>query len=161
MKSTLLESTANSRYHCCPFAWILNSGIPSTGPSSPKGLRPLAVFDGRGVPVDVRKPRIPGDAGQPEPAGYRIPGPEPQNRMIVVADGNLARNGVDVPKRQVITVGVQPFCSLYLRQQRLSAERGGVSTGRFWRGGSAGKNVDLRLLDTAKAKAEKGKWRLI
>lgn len=158
----LLESTANSRYQLLPLRMdfeFLRYSLDRT--KFDKGPQPLAVLMEGEFPSMFENRVSQEMLDNLNRLDIAFRDRSPQNRMIVVADGDIARNGIDVQKRQVIPLGYNRFVrytfdnkDFLLNAVEYLLDDTGVVEAR-------GKNVDLRLLDTVKAKAEKGKWRLV
>ncbi len=163
LKSTiLLESSPNSRYQLLPLRMDFEFlRYPLDRTRFDKGPQPLAVLMEGEFPSMFENRVSQEMLDNLNRLDIAFRDRSPQNRMIVVADGDIARNGIDVQKRQVIPLGYNRFVrytfdnkDFLLNAVEYLLDDTGVVEAR-------GKNVDLRLLDTAKAKAEKGKWRLV
>ncbi|MFM8449931.1 MAG: hypothetical protein ACKOAY_07480 [Haliscomenobacter sp.] len=81
--------------------------------------------------------------------------------MLVVADGDIAKNAFNARTGEVIPLGFNRFAryqfdnkDFLLNAVEYLLDDQGVVAAR-------GKNIDLRLLDTTRAKTESGKWRLL
>lgn len=82
-------------------------------------------------------------------------------RMMVVSDGDIAKNAVNPQNGQVMPLGYNRFeryqfanSDFLLNAVEYLRDEEGIIEAR-------GKEVKLRLMDTVKAKAEKTKWQLI
>jgi len=85
----------------------------------------------------------------------------PPNRMIVVSDGDIAKNGINPQQQSFKPLGLNEFENYQFANKDFLVnaleyllDANGVIAAR-------GKEVRLRLLDTAKAEAEEAKWQLL
>ncbi|MEY4135658.1 MAG: hypothetical protein RL386_2008, partial [Bacteroidota bacterium] len=77
-----------------------------------------------------------------------------------ISDGDIAKNEIDPKRREVVPLGYNRFAryvfdnkDFLLNAVEYLLDESGVAEAR-------GKNVDLRLLDTARAKTERLKWQI-
>lgn len=83
-------------------------------------------------------------------------------KMLVVSDGDIAKNGIaDAETRQVLPLGYSRFAQYQFANKEFLInaieylrDRNGIIEARS-------KEVKMRLLDTVRAEAEKGKWQFI
>lgn len=82
-------------------------------------------------------------------------------RMMVVSDGDIAKNGIDVQKQSYKPLGFNEFEQFQFANKDFLVnaleyllDANGVIEAR-------GKEVKLRLLDTVRAKSESSKWQII
>lgn len=83
------------------------------------------------------------------------------NRMIVVSDGDIAKNGVNAEKQSYMPLGYNEFEKYQFANKDFIVnaleyllDANGVIEAR-------GKEVKLRMLDVARARTEKTKWQII
>jgi len=83
------------------------------------------------------------------------------NRMIVVSDGDMAKNGVNAAKQSYVPLGYNEFEKYQFANKDFIVnaleyllDANGVIEAR-------GKEVKLRLLDVVRARAEESKWQII
>lgn len=83
------------------------------------------------------------------------------NRMIVVSDGDIAKNGVNVEKQSYMPLGYNEFEKYQFANKDFIVnaleyllDANGVIEAR-------GKEVKLRMLDVARVRTEKTKWQII
>ncbi len=126
-----------------------------------KGPQPLALLV-EGSFSSRYENRVSGEMLEAlDAAGTPFRSQSPASRMIVVADGDIAKNAIDQKRREVIPLGYNRFAryvfdnkDFLLNAVEYLLDESGVAEAR-------GKNVDLRLLDVARAKTERVKWQLI
>ena len=161
-RTILLSSSPRSRYQFTPVRMNFEFlKYPLDPDKFDKGPQPLAMLlEGR---FSSRyENRVSSEMLQAlEAAGTPFIPQSPDSRMIVVADGDIAKNAVDQQRREVIPLGYNRFAryvfdnkDFLLNSVEYLLDESGVAEAR-------GKNVDLRLLDVARAKTERLKWQLI
>lgn len=161
-KTTLLASTPRSRYQLLPVRMDFNFlRYPLDPAKFDKGAQPLGILL-EGVFPSMYENRVTQEMrdGLAE-LGTPFKAQSPQSRMIVVADGDIAKNGFNRETGEVIPLGFNRFVrftfdnkDFLLNAIEYLLDDSGVVEAR-------GKQVDLRLLDTARAQQERGKWRFI
>jgi ABC-2 type transport system permease protein len=160
-RTVLLASSPRSRYQYTPVRMNFEFMKYPLDPSKfDKGPQPLALLL-EGSFSSMYENRVsPAMAAGLEAAGTPFRAQSPPNRMIVVSDGDVAKNGIDAKRREVVPLGYNRFAryvfdnkDFLLNAIEYLLDETGVAEAR-------GKNVDLRLLDTARAKTERLKWQL-
>lgn len=161
-RTILLESSPKSRYQFAPVRMNFDFlRYPLEPDKFDKGPQPLALLL-EGTFASLYENRLT-ESMRSSLDALNIPfkTQSPPNRMIVVSDGDMAKSGIDPQRREVIPLGYNRFVrylfdnkDFLLNAVEYLLDESGVAEARS-------KNVDLRLLDTARAQAEKGKWRLI
>jgi ABC-2 type transport system permease protein len=93
--------------------------------------------------------------------GLQYKSRSPRTRQIVIADGDVGHNKYLPARDQIVPLGYSQVenrfyanRALLLNAVEYLLDQNGIIAAR-------GKNVQLRLLDTAKAQSEKGKWQLL
>lgn len=161
-RTVLLRSTPRSRYQLLPLRMDFDfMRYPLDPAKFDKGPQPLALLLEGQFP-SMYENRLTQDmqAGL-ERLGAPFRALSPYNRMIVVSDGDIARNAVNRQTGEIIPLGYNRFTEytfdnkdFLLNAIEYLLDDAGVVEAR-------GKNVDLRLLDSTRAQAERGKWRLL
>jgi gliding-associated putative ABC transporter substrate-binding component GldG len=161
-RTVLLRSTPRSRYQLLPLRMDFDfMRYPLDPAKFDKGPQPLALLLEGQFP-SMYENRLTQDMKTGlERLGAPFRALSPYNRMIVVSDGDIARNAVNRQSGEIIPLGYNRFTGntfdnkdFLLNAIEYLLDDAGVVEAR-------GKNVDLRLLDSTRAQAERGKWRLL
>lgn len=162
-KTILLHSSKNSRIQ--PNITRLNFEIlryPPEPDKFNKPNQPVAVLLEGTFPSLYENRVTEGMKAGLQQIGQDFKAVSEPTRMLVVSDGDIARNGIaDVETRQVIPLGYNRFAQYQFANKEFLInaieylrDRNGIIEAR-------GKEVKMRLLDSVRAKAEKGKWQFI
>lgn len=161
-RTVLLRSSPRSRYQLLPLRMDFDfMRYPLDASKFDKGPQPLGLLL-EGEFSSMYENRLTQDMKEGlEQLGTPFRALSPQNRMIVVSDGDIARNAINRQSGEVIPLGYNRFVrytfdnkDFLLNAIEYLLDDTGVVEAR-------GKNVDLRLLDTPRAQAERTKWRLL
>lgn len=161
-KTVVLASTARSRYQLLPLRMDFDFlRYPLDAEKFDKGAQPLAMLL-EGVFPSMYENRLSQEMQRGlKEMGTPYRAQSPENRMLVVADGDVAKNAFNARTGEVIPLGFNRFAryqfdnkDFLLNAVEYLLDNQGVVAAR-------GKNIDLRLLDTTRAKTESGKWRLL
>lgn len=161
-RTVLLSSSPKSRYQYSPVRMNFEFlKYPLDPDKFDKGPQPVALLLEGSFSSRYENRVSAAMAGALEAAGTPFKMQSPPSRMIVVADGDIARNNIDPKRREVIPLGYNRFAryvfdnkDFLLNAIEYLLDDTGVAESRS-------KNVDLRLLDVARAKTERVKWQII
>lgn len=161
-KTVLLSSSPRSRYQFTPVRMNFEFlKYPLQPDKFDKGPQPVALLL-EGSFSSRYENRVSKEmAASLEAAGTPFLPQSRASRMIVLSDGDIAKNGIDQKRREVIPLGYNRFAryifdnkDFLLNAVEYLLDESGVAEAR-------GKNIDLRLLDVARAKSERIKWQLL
>lgn len=161
-KQVIVESTENSRLQYAPIRMnfdFLRYGLQPEKYQSGKQAMGL-ILEGEFSSLYENRVNSTMLEGL-EALGQSFEPKSPANAMIVVADGDIARNPVTRQSQEVRPLGYNPFeqytfanKDFLMNALEYLLDEGGIIEAR-------GKEVQLRLLNTAKAKQEKMTWQLV
>ena len=161
-KTVLVESTENTRLQYAPVRMnfeFLRYGLDEAKFNS--GVQPMGMLL-EGTFSSLYENRVTDDmmAGL-DSLGQPFRAQSPPSAMLVIADGDVAENPVGGPNQEIRPLGYNPFeqytfanKDLLMNAVEYMLDEGGIIEAR-------GKEVRLRLLNTAKAKREKTTWQFV
>lgn len=161
-KTVLLHSSNNSRYQYLPIGMDFEFLRYDLQPEKfDKGPQPLALLL-EGEFSSMYENRVSAEMlANLENLNMKYQSRSTPTRMIVVSDGDIARNKVNWREQSFSPLGYNDFeqyqfanKDFLINAVEYLLDENGVIEAR-------GKEVKLRLLDTAKAAAEKTKWQVI
>ncbi len=161
-KTVLITSSPNSRYQRIPIGMdfeFLRYDLDAS--KFDKGPQNLAVLLEGTFPSFYENRVEESMLNALEQIGTPFQTQSPSNRMIIVADGDIAKNRYHPRTQEVSPLGYNEFEKYQFANKEFLTnaieylmDENGVIEAR-------GKEVKLRLLDTVKAQAEETKWQLI